>query len=110
MTTSQIKKSLEHLGISNPMNKWLKLTQISTIRLAQDGNLFLDNDTELYYFDTASEIMYCTYGDFHNYSKTETSASDHKHYRMYPFDMVAGFICSTVAGPYGSYYTRNFTR
>ena len=110
MNTSQIKTSLEELGISNPMNKWLKLSQISVIRLAQDSNLYLDNDTELYYFDSTNEIMYCTFGDFKNYTSSETSVATHKAYRIYPFNMIAGFICTTIAGPQGSYYTKRFTR
>ena len=111
MTTSQITTSLSELGLSNSTGIWLKIpSNISVIRLAQDTNLYVDHDTELYYFDTVNELMYCSFGDFSKYSSSETEINAHKHSRIYPFNMISGFICSTIAGPQGSYYTKRFTR
>lgn len=111
MTTSQITNSLTELGISNPMNKWVKLPRnISMIRLAQDTNIYIDHNTELYYFDTANELLYSSFGDFSKYDSIETASTAHSQDRIYSFNMIAGFICSTYAGPQGSYYTKNFTR
>ena len=110
MTSNQIISALKHYGISSPENKWLKLTNISVIKLISDSNIYIDANSELYYFDTTNNMLYSTFGKFFNYDKSETDKTAYKHHRIYHFDAISGFINSTEAGPYGSYYTKKFNR
>ncbi len=110
MTSKQITTILTDLGISNPMNTWLKLSNISVLKISQDVSIFIDKDSELYYFDSNSEMLYSTFGRFQNYNKTETDLEAYEHQRIVPFDSLNAFICTTEAGPYGSYYNKKFSR
>jgi hypothetical protein len=110
MTSNQITTVLNDLGISNPTNTWLKLSNISVLKISQDINIFIDKDSELYYFDSKSGILYSTFGDFRNYNKVETDLEAYDHQRIVPFDSLNAIICTTEAGPYGSYYNKKFSR
>ena len=112
MTSKTIKKILtETYGISNPLDRWLKLSDIlAIIYISKDINIYI-NDEELYYFDSESELMYISKSG--SYKKLEASdvKSDLESYDVVfqlCFENIGGFINTSINGPYGVYLTRRF--
>lgn len=111
MTPTKIKKILETFyGISNPFDRWLKLPQISIIHLAQDANIYLDNDS-LYYFSSATEELFISTRYSHVNLTNENinpSLDSYSITNRFQLKSIAGFISTSVSGPYGTYINRRF--
>lgn len=111
MTSKKLEKILIKNGISNPLNKWIKIKQISIFHLTVDANIFVNPDCELYYIDTTNNLLRVSY-DPRYYSMDEIpnnkNVNEYPTTTAYTLDIINGVITSVVAGPQGSYYTKRF--
>lgn len=103
MTVSQVKYILSELGLS-VYNKWIRFPSIITeIQFANDARDYVDK-TVFYKIDTDKSVIYAS----RNHKENE-EIDNSKEYAIdgaYPIQYLDAFICSSIEGPYGSYYTR----
>ena len=100
------KKLLSVYGITS-FNKWIRLPQITIIFLDQDANFFIDNKRQIFYFDMNDEILY--YSEDDKYEKETVLKSGLLDYKIsggISMSNIAGFISSSIMGPFGSYIKR----
>jgi len=107
MTSAKIETILSSkFGISDPMDCWLKLPQITAIYLHEDPNIYI-NDYELYYFNTDTKALYISRADsYPKLEQPETSFGAYPISAMFQFDSIAGFISSTEYIGLGSFHTK----
>ena len=109
MTSEKIKTILEeYYGISEPLNCWLKLPQISVIYLHCDPKIYID-ETELYYFDSSKKMLYVSKSErYRNLGVNDVTEelSAYPVHTKYAMDTIAGFIQTSEVGPYGTLITK----
>jgi hypothetical protein len=106
MADNTFKKIMEVYGVT-VFDKWIRLPQISILFLEQDGNLYLDPDTQIFYFDSSNKMIYIS--ESPNYVNIKTLDSSLKSYPISvaaPMSKVVGAITSSVKGPFGAYIPR----
>lgn len=102
MTPEKIQTLLsEYYGISNALDNWLRFKEISIIYLAQDANIYIGED-QIFYLDTTDNSLNISeskkYIDMDLSGKTSLSAFP-VHIKL-PLSAIAGFISTSVMGPY----------
>ena len=105
-----ISDVLDMYGIET--DTWVRLSPaISEIILFdQDAVIYIDED-QLFYFDTANELM--SISKAYGYSKIplesiESDYGSYKHHHIFDINRIKGFVSTTVMGPYGSYFERTY--
>ena len=91
-------------------NKWVRLSpKISEIILLnQDAIIYVD-ENQLFYFDTTNELMSISrsysYPNIED-ANIESDYGSYKHHYVLNMNNIAGFVSTTIMGPYGSYFER----
>lgn len=105
MTLSQIKFIFSEFGLPK-YNEWIRLpSSISEIQFANDARDYPDK-TIFYKIDTEKEIIYTSRG--HKQDEKIDKTKDYSIDDAYSIQYIDAFICSSVEGPYGTYYTMPF--
>ena len=109
MTSSKISNILKtYYGISDSLNRWIKLPQISIIHLEQEANLYTDLD-ELYYFDSKDNSLSISKNSkYKNLENIESSYNAYPVHIKIASDRITGFISTVSMGPSGVYLNRPF--
>lgn len=111
MNKTKIQTVLSEVyGITDPLNRWIKLPQISVIYLDQDANIYV-NENCLFYFNSNDNTLNLAQNYvYKNLSSQDIKSSLDSYLITSRFDLnkVAGFINTVVSGPYGTYINRRF--
>ena len=103
MTANQIKAILTDLGISS-QNGWMRLPQISMFQMANDMREFPDKCT-FYKFNYSNGTMLVSRGHTEIEEINDDNVIVDDVYNIFYID---GIIRTSVQGPFGSFYKRQF--
>ena len=105
MRLKQVKTVMNDIGLSI-FNTWTRMpTLLSEIQMANNAREYPDKKT-FYKIDTDNETILVS--RYHDSDEEIDSSKDYDIDSVYYIQYIDAFICSSVAGPYGSYYTRMF--
>lgn len=108
MTTSKLSSLLsDAYGISDNLDKWIRLGDITIITTISDLRHYISDD-EIFYIDSENNLLYISQSDkFKDRTKTlEKPLDSYKINVAIDIDDIKGFSSSAAMGPYGTYYTK----
>ena len=79
---------------------------ITIISLDQEANLYPDT-SELYYFDTTKNLLYISKNySYKKITEVKPALGSYKISMYVDIDKIAGFISTSIIGPYGTIMER----
>lgn len=105
MRLNQVKKIMNSIGL-NVYDKWTRMpTLLSEIQMANNAREYPDKHS-FYKIDTSNETILVSKN--HETTEEVDNSAEYDVDDIYYMQYIDAFVCSSAAGPYGSYYTRMF--